>query len=874
MKKGCEFMFPVLRAAGLAAAFLCCTSLLASAQRLPGGVTPEHYTLALTPDLKTATFTGDETIDVLLGSPSDSITLNAAQIQFNSVMVQGKDGTQAAKVTLDDAKQQATLTVPKTLPAGRVLLHIRYAGILNGQLRGFYLSKTARRNYAVTQFEPTDARRAFPSFDEPAMKATYSVSLTVDKGDTAISNTNIVSDTPGPGADKHTLRFATTPRMSTYLVAFLVGDFQCSKGESDGVPIRACATPDKAQYTAYALQAAEFVLHYYDTYFGIKYPMPKLDLIALPDFEAGAMENFGAITYRETDFLLDEKHASLEEKENVALVVAHEMAHQWFGDMVTMQWWNNLWLNEGFASWMENKPVAAWHPEWHIPEQEAVSLDNTMNLDARAVTRTIRAEANTPDEINEMFDGITYQKGEAILGMVESYLGEQQFRKGVHNYLQAHMFGNATAQDFWSAQTAASGKPVDRIMESFIGQPGVPLIAFATPQGNMVEAKQSRFFLSPAAQRAHAGDTPINWTIPVCMRGGAASNCPLLSDASGSLPVVGSLLFANARGKGYYRSAYTDASYAKLASSMETSLSPSERISLLGDQWAEVHADTAKIGRVLDLAADARADTSSNVMETIASDLTETDARLADSAEERDTFEKWVRATYKPELEKLGAPSPGDSPEREWLRADLFGIVGSIGQDPETIAQAKKVAESYFQNPGSGDANLQPMALRIAAAHGDAAFFDQLQHVYQTDNNPQHAEQALSLLAAFRDPALTRRALEFAASGKVKNQDSLFLFARALANPQTQTAAWEYIRNNWPAVSAQLTEMNGARVVSAAGSFCSAEKADEVKQFFTSHPVHAAARALGRAESQIHDCVEFRTTQRANLQAWLATHQP
>ncbi|MGC2160825.1 MAG: M1 family metallopeptidase, partial [Silvibacterium sp.] len=285
---------------------------------------PEHYQLLLTPNLKTATFTGSEKIDVLLDESMDSITLNAAQIHFQSVTTRLDGKTLTATVSEDPQNEQATFHFDKTLPAGRLTLSIEYAGILNGQLRGFYLSKTARRNYAVTQFEPTDARRAFPSFDEPAFKATFSVSLVVNKGDTAISNTNIISDAPGPLPGKHTLRFATTPKMSTYLVAFLVGDFQCTSGESDGVPIRACATPDKVEYTKFALSAAVYVLHYYDNYFGIKYPMPKLDLIALPDFEAGAMENFGAITYRETDLLLNPATASIEDKKRVGTVVAHE----------------------------------------------------------------------------------------------------------------------------------------------------------------------------------------------------------------------------------------------------------------------------------------------------------------------------------------------------------------------------------------------------------------------------------------------------------------------------------------------------------------------------------------------------------------------
>jgi aminopeptidase N len=403
----------------------------AEAQRLPTGVHPEAYKLTLTPDLKAATFTGSETIEVVLDAPSRTITLNAAEIRFEEVKAYalpvaaysyGKLGSQpvplqpleadrhpqTATITLDEAKEQATFTFPNELPAGKVTLEIRYTGILNGQLRGFYLSKTGARSYAVTQFEPTDARRAYPSFDEPALKATYDITLIVDSADTAISNTNILSDKPGPIPGKHTLHFATTPKMSTYLVAFLVGDFKCTEGKSDGVPIRACSTPDKVELTRFAVESAKYVLHYYDTYFGIKYPMPKLDMVALPDFEAGAMENFGCITYRETDLLIDSKTGPIPAKKRVAEVVAHEMAHQWFGDMVTMQWWDNLWLNEGFATWMEMKPVTQWHPEWNFPEDVAQTLDETLDLDAQKTTHPIRATAETPDQINEMFDGISY----------------------------------------------------------------------------------------------------------------------------------------------------------------------------------------------------------------------------------------------------------------------------------------------------------------------------------------------------------------------------------------------------------------------------------------------------------------------------------
>ena len=459
--------------------------------------------------------------------------------------------TLPAEVSLDPGLQQATFHFAQTLPAGPVTLKIAYSGILHEDLRGFYLSRTATRNYAVTQFEATDARRAFPCFDEPAYKATFDVSLIVPQGDTAIGNTNIVSDTPGPSAGEHTITFARTPKMSTYLVAFLVGDFKCLSGESDGVPIRACATPDKVQFAQFALSGAEFFLHYYDVYFGIKYPMPKLDMIAIPDFEAGAMENFGAITYRERAMLLDEKTASVNAKKTVAVDVAHEMAHQWFGDMVTMEWWNNVWLNEGFATWMSNKPLAVWKPEWEIPQDQASELNQTLDLDGSQMTRPIRSRAETPGEIDEMFDGIAYGKAAAVLLMTENYLGEETFRAGVHRYLQAHLYGNATAEDFWNALQESSGKPVDKIMQSLVTQPGEPLVTFGSVHDGSVAVTQKRFFINPKATE----DEEQTWVLPVCIKSSAdRPDCPILSAATQTMQTPQAPIFyGNAGGKGYYR---------------------------------------------------------------------------------------------------------------------------------------------------------------------------------------------------------------------------------------------------------------------------------------------------------------------------------
>ncbi len=861
---------PAMRLAAVAAALLSIATPALVGQRLPANARPEHYTLRLTPDIDKATFSGEETIDVTLAQPADSITLNAAEIQFQSVTANTGKHELKADVSLDAGKQQATFTFPGTLPAGTVKLKIAYTGILNNELRGFYLSKAEGRRYAVTQFEPTDARRAFPSFDEPAYKATFEVTMVAPKDDMVISNTNVVSDTAGPAVGEHTVQFARTPKMSTYLVAFLVGDFKCVEGKSDGVPIRACATPERVQYAHFAVESAEYILHYYDNYFGIKYPMPKLDMIGIPDFEAGAMENFGAITYRESAMLVDEKNAPVEAKVEVASVVAHEMAHQWFGDMVTMNWWNNIWLNEGFATWMENKPLAAWKPEWHIDEQVASELNGAMNLDAQRVTRTIRAEANTPDEINEMFDGITYEKGGSILHMVEGYLGEEIFRQGVHNYLQAHMYGNATAEDFWNAQSAASKKPVDKIMASFIAEPGVPLLSFGKVANGEVPVSQSRFFLNPKNETEEAKGQV--WMVPVCFKTeGTQRDCELLTSKEGTLkaPNAG-LFYADGGGAGYYRSAYAPEDYAALLSHV-TALTAVERINVVGDELALMRAGKSKAGDFLSLAASLKNDDSAAVTENVIGGIETLWTRVAGTEAERKQLSTWVVSTYGPRLESLGEPKDGETPEQQELRAELFGLVGGVGQDSKVIAESRQIAEQYLTEPGKVNATLGREALGVAATNGDAAFFDVVQKTAETSKDPTLASQALYELARFKDPELMRRALDYAASGKVRNQDAITLFAIALRSPNTQDNAWQYIEQNWPKVKAQFTTWAGGELVGSTAAFCTAQRGEEVKDFFTTHKVAASANALSRSQNSIHDCVDLRAEQSGNLKQWLSS---
>ena len=410
--------------------------------------------------------------------------------------------------------------------------------------------------------------------------------------------------------------------------------------------------------------------------------MPKLDMIAIPDFEAGAMENFGCITYRETDLLLDPRDAAISDRKRVASVVAHEMAHQWFGDMVTMQWWDNLWLNEGFATWMSSKPLAKWHPEWNVPEDVAEELDRTLNLDAGPTTRTIRAHAETPSQINELFDGIAYGKAGAVLGMVEHYLGEETFREGVHNYLAAHLYGNATAEDFWNAQTATSHQPVDTIMRSFIDQPGVPLITLADRQASALPLRQSRFFLdSPRADQISTSLTQLQWTVPVCLKSNAKPICRILTPADAALPIPADapmpIFYANADDKGYYRTRYTPAQLSSMTAGAESSLTPPERIGLLSDQWALTRTGQSSIADFLSLVVALKSDPSGPVLDTALDQLAEVDRMIAADTD-RAPLARALRSKFEPVYAALGPERKSDSLDRQQRHAKRYAEIGAV----------------------------------------------------------------------------------------------------------------------------------------------------------------------------------------------------
>ncbi|PYR17556.1 MAG: peptidase [Acidobacteria bacterium] len=639
-------------------------ALPSAAQQLPGIVRPEHYDLTFVVDLERERFDGTETIRVQTSEPTTRVVLNAVDLQLRDVMIGSGASAQKAAVTSDQSNQTATLTVPKTLPKGASEIHVRFSGVLNDQLRGFYISKANNRKYAVTQFEATDARRAFPCFDEPVYKATFALTVTLDRSDIAISNGKVVSDTPGPRAGQHTMTFGTTAKMSSYLVAIAVGDFQCLNGRAENVPVRICATPDKMALGHIALDDALQILEFYNGYYAIKYPFGKLDVVAVPDFAAGAMENTGAIFYREVDLLADSTSASLGARKRIAGVLAHEMAHQWFGDLVTMQWWDDLWLNEGFATWMANKPLAAAHRDWNIGVDEAVENQRALDLDALRSTRPIHANVQTPSQIDEIFDAITYEKGASVLRMVESYVGEATFRRGVNAYLEAHAYGNATSEDFWKAIADTSGKPVERILPTFVNQPGVPVIDVSlacTGNRTAVTLSQQRF-LGGSGSGGSGGSGPEGtaerWQVPICIKaaGRSAPACEVLSDTSRTITLDGPCVpwvFANAGAHGYYRTAHSSDILRAIAPRVTAELTPAERLSLIGDEWALVRAGRHSMADYLTLVAGYGREQSSGVLEEATTRLRFVHDYLATDAT-RPPLERFLRSLFRPLLGEVG----------------------------------------------------------------------------------------------------------------------------------------------------------------------------------------------------------------------------
>jgi aminopeptidase N/puromycin-sensitive aminopeptidase len=840
-------------------------SASAWAARLPRTVIPNHYAITIAPDLDKENFQGDETIDVNVTEPVSSITMHAVGFTYHDVAVTSGGATTTANVGENAANEMITLALPQPISAGPASIHIGFDAPLAKQLRGLYLSRTPKRKYAVTQFEPTDARRAFPSFDEPAMKATFDITLVVDKGDTAISNAPILSDTP-EGDTKHRIRFETTKKISTYLVAMLVGDFQCIEGGVDGTPIRVCTTPGRQQNGRFALEAAQASVHFYNDYYGIKYPFQKLDLVGIPDFEAGAMENAGAVTFRETALLIDPQTASINQRKNVAGTVAHEIAHMWFGDLVTMKWWDDIWLNEGFATFMTSKPLDAWKPEWNEKLDTVSGTIGVLGLDSQRATRPIRMPAETREEINALFDGIAYGKTAAVLRMVEQWLGETTFRDGIRAYLRTYSWSNAAGEDFWGTMTATAKQPVDVVMKSFVDQAGAPLIKSSDRcESKRRVATLSQQLLLPAGQ-----NVARTWSMPICPKG--SEKCAVVTKSPE--PVTdGSCdgpLFINRDGRGYYVTDYSAPERAQLLRSLKR-LNTAELLTLHANESILMVLLRRDVGDYLALLSAMPRPAERVLAQAVAASLTGMDRQLV-TDRNREQWQRAIRTLLKGYAPATWDAPAGESEDARQIRADVLGDLGLIGADPNVIAGARQITDRYLSDPASVDPTIGSRALAIAVRYGDAALFDRLLSLYEKSDNPALKNNYMFNLAGFRDPALVDRAIDLAFSGRVRTQNQPGFLAALLFNPSSRDKAWAAIKAHWADLERDVPTALGS-FTGALGVFCDPTAKKDIESFFATHNAGAGSRALRRAEENVDRCIAFRAAQQASFDKAIAKLQ-
>jgi puromycin-sensitive aminopeptidase len=697
--------------------------------RLPRTVTPSRYAITLEPDLGEARFSGREIVEIEVAEAVEEIVLNSIELEIDEAWVETPDGARIdATVGYDEATERATLALTSPLPAGPATLHTSFRGILNDKLHGFYRSTFTGQDgashvIATTQFEATDARRAFPCWDEPEAKASFEITLVVDEGLTALSNAAEVSRTPTDDG-RLEIRFAETMRMSTYLVAFIVGPLEVTDPvDVDGTPLRVAHPLGKAALASFALESGAFALRYFQDYFGLPYPGDKLDLVAVPDFAFGAMENLGCVTFRETALLVDLERATQPEVLRVADVIHHEIAHMWFGDLVTMKWWNGIWLNEAFATFMEMKCTDAFRPEWDRWTEFGISRSAAYDTDSLASTRPVEFEVVSPAEAEGMFDILTYEKGAAVVRMLEQYLGEDPFRAGIRRYMADHQYGNTETTDLWDAIEAATGEPVRQIMDSWIFQGGHPVVSVSlVDDGRTVRLRQE-------PQRYRTGDDepqPLDqrWSIPVLLRsgrGGAIEDHRLLlteDESTVRLDGPADWVVVNSGGHGFYRVRYAPELVTALAASRDIELGAVERYGLVDDAWASLLAGTIGTPEFLALVRSFAEENDLSVWQRIIGCLTALDRIVPE--DDRDDLRAFVRALLGPALRKLG-DRRADEPDRtSALRAALFEALGTTGADEQVRARARTVLESGWEAPPD-DADLFDASVRIVAEVGGDA---------------------------------------------------------------------------------------------------------------------------------------------------------
>ena len=850
--------------------------------RLPAGVVPRHYAIELSPDLEEATFAGSVAIDVDITEPVDSITLNAAELSITGAQLVTESGGAVELDAVLDAESER-LTMARSdgsgpFAAGPARLDISFDGVLNDQLHGFYRSTYtddggACHTIATTQFESTDARRAFPCFDEPALKATFATTLIVDDGLLAVSNT---AETGRERLEDGRVRvsFATTMPMSTYLVAFVVGPLEVTEAiDCGGVPVRVVHRPGRGDQTAFALDVAAHALQWFSDYYGLPYPSDKLDLVAIPDFAFGAMENLGCVTFREVLLLVDSGTASQPELQRVAEVINHELAHMWFGDLVTMAWWEGIWLNEAFATFMETACSDAYRPDWQVWSTFCRSRASALSTDALGSTRPVEYPVHSPAEAEDMFDVITYEKGAALVRMLEQYLGAETFRAGVRLYLRRHAYANTVTEDLWNSLADASGEPVGQIMDGWIHQGGYPAVA-ATAGDHGLRVSQRHFTLDPERADGRTWVVPLRLRVrpPASDRDETQIRPPasdrdeirLLLDRSPRTltGVAGDPVTVNSGASGFYRDDTSPEALAAVASQGPGDRNAEERHGLIDDAWAATLAGSLDAPAFVDFVLRGFVgERDLTVWQAIAGTLAHL-RRLLDADAARRFCELVVAASDTAAADLgLDPPADGEDERTGELRATLLRLRGAVADHAATI-------EACRQRLDDPDPTLAAAALSVVAAHGDAEDFAWVRRRFETASDPQTEQRHLTALADFGDRELVRTILEGTLDGSVRTQDGPYLIRRALANRVCGPEAWDFLAGHWDRLLGIFpTNYSLARMLEGVTALDRAEVAAQVHAFLAEHPLPQGAKQVAQHLERLDINVAMRERESGRLAA-------
>src|SRR5438132_12258284 len=851
--------------------------------KLPKEVVPIEYSVRFAPDIDKFTFTGSETVKLSAHNLVRQLVLNALELKVTDASIDGKALPQSA-MKIDEKNELLTLVLPSQLAVGDHTLALTFSGKINQQGQGLFYMRyqeqgTSANKIALgTQFEATDARRLFPCWDEPSFRARFQLTAVVPENWLAMSNRPIESEKKV--SDGKEIRFAATPSMSSYLNVFVAGELDLIQARSGSTQIRVIATKGKAEMGRYALEATAQILQYYNDYFGVAYPLPKLDQIAIPGGFGGAMENWGGITYYELGLLFDPEKSSAATRQGIYEVIAHETAHQWFGDLVTMAWWDNLWLNEGFASWMGTKCTAHFNPQWEVWLENVIPRDPTrrtgisreleMEGDARSTTHGIQQPIANEAEANSAFDDITYRKGQAFLLMLESFLGENAFRDGIRRYMAAHKYSNSTTADLWNALSDASGKPVGEIAAAWTEQPGFPVVKVKRV-GEKVSLTQERFTI-------HFPNAPmLQWKIPLTyfLVGDAKPQSRLMTGRIDNFPGVPSdrAIKLNADGAGNYRIEYDETSWKLLLGALPK-LNVPDRVNLLGDAWALVQSNRAPFSLYLGLIEKLPSLSELAEREQIINTFDFIN-RLLVASSAREKFQPGARSILRPSFDQLGwEPKKDETPRAASLRGSLIAALGDLN-DQEIVAGCRERFQKYVVDPPSLAPDLRAPVFSVVGHYADEATWNKLRELGLATTSIEEKQNYYDALAGARDPKLAAKALQISLTDELPTSRAIFLVGKVARSGEHPDLAWEFAKANMKALLAKTDALAANSYAPSLFTFFSElSRVAELQAYAKTNLPATSAKEVAKAVDEIEFRAEFKNRLASQLTAWIDNQKP